>query len=88
MRASQDALTPEAPIKQHLMQIRDGNGDLRWVEWSVRALFGDDGKAIEFQTVGRDVTDDHERQRELLVKEAAIAASVDGIAIVDPEGRR
>jgi PAS domain S-box-containing protein len=87
MRASQGALTPEAPIRQHLMQIRDGSGEPRWVEWSVRALFGNDGKALEFQTVGRDVTGDHERRRELLVMEAAISASVDGIAILDPDGR-
>ena len=87
MRTSQDALTPEAPIAQFLMQIHDGSGELRWVEWSIRALFGDDGKAIEFQTVGRDVTEDHERRRELLIKESAIAASVDGIAIIEPGGR-
>ena len=86
MRTSQDALTPEVPIARHLAQVRDGSGALRWVDWSVRALFGPDGRVAEFQTVGRDVTEDYERRRELLVKESAIASSVDGIAIVDPDG--
>ncbi|MEN6340947.1 MAG: PAS domain S-box protein [Methanospirillum sp.] len=80
-------LTPESPIAHYLHQIRNRNGDVRWLEWSDRALFGPDGDVIEYQLVGRDVTDDHERQRELLVMESAIAASVDGIAILAPDGR-
>ena len=87
IRATQETLTPETPLAQFLMQIRNGSGELRWVDWSARALFGPDGRVAEFQTVGRDVTEDHERRRDLLVKESAIAASVDGIAIIDPGGR-
>lgn len=80
-------LSAESPIAHYLHQVRNRNGDIRWLEWSDRAVFGPDGTVIEYQLVGRDVTEDHERQRELLVKEAAIAASVDGIAILEPEGR-
>ncbi|HIH02341.1 MAG TPA: PAS domain S-box protein [Methanoregulaceae archaeon] len=78
--------TPGSPVAHYLHQVRNRNGELRWLEWSDRALFGPDGTVSEYQLVGRDVTEDHERRRELLVKESAIAASVDGIAIIDPDG--
>jgi PAS domain S-box-containing protein len=87
VQKAEATLTPEAPTVTFLHQVRNGRGELRWLEYTDRALFGPDGLAIEFQLVGRDVTEDHERQRELLTKEAAMAASVDGIAIVDPDGR-
>lgn len=83
---AQRKLTPEAPIATFLMRVRDGGGELRWMDLSLRALFAPDGGLSEFQAVGRDVTEDQERRRELLVKESAIAASVDGIAILDPGG--
>lgn len=83
---TRDGVTPETPIAQYLHQVRNRTGDLRWLEWTDRALFGPDGRVAEYQLVGRDVTEDHERRRELLVKESAIAASIDGIAILKPDG--
>jgi len=87
LQKAEAAMTPEAPIAHFLHQVRNGDGELRWLEYSVRGLFGADGTLLEYQTVGRDVTEDHERQRALLVMESAIAASVDGIAILAPDGR-
>ncbi len=87
LREAEAALTPEAPSAFFLHQIRDGSGDLRWLEYSERALFGIDGTLLEYQTVGRDVTEAQARQRDLLVMDSAIAASVDGIAIFAPDGR-
>jgi PAS domain S-box-containing protein len=84
---SRKALTPASPTLEFSLPVRNGSGELRWLEWSDRALFGPDGTVLEYQLVGRDVTADHERRRELLVKESAMAASVDGIAIIDPDGR-
>jgi PAS domain S-box-containing protein len=84
---SRQSQTPGSPVVQALVQVRNGSGELRWLEWRDRALFGPDGTIVEHQIVGRDITEEHERRRELLVKEAAIAASVDGIAIIDPDGR-
>ena len=75
--------TRESPIAEYLYQARNKDGELCWLKSSDRALFGPDGTVVEYQIVGHDVTEEHERQRELQVKESAIAASVDGIAIVD-----
>jgi len=32
------------------------DGEVRWQQWSDRAIFDDDGSVIEYQSVGRDVT--------------------------------
>ncbi|HNX18356.1 MAG TPA: PAS domain S-box protein [Methanoregula sp.] len=32
-------------------------GDVRWTRWNIRGLFSPEGKIIEYQAVGRDVTD-------------------------------
>ncbi len=84
---SRKDISPGSPPMQFTLQVRNGNGDHRWLEWSDRPLFGSDGTVTEHQLVGRDVTEYHERQRELLVMEAAISAAVDGIAILAPDGR-
>jgi PAS domain S-box-containing protein len=38
---------------QHLFSLQ---GEERWVQWTDRALFNDEGELTEYQSVGRDVT--------------------------------
>ena len=33
------------------------NGDIRWQQWTDRKIFDDSGRFIEFQSVGRDITE-------------------------------
>lgn len=33
------------------------NGEVRWTQWNNRMLFDEQGKFVEFQSVGRDITD-------------------------------
>jgi signal transduction histidine kinase len=33
------------------------NGEVRWQQWSDRAVFNEKGKVTEYQSVGRDITD-------------------------------
>lgn len=50
-------LTPENPLRTQEHQVVKLNGDIRWVEWTNRAIFAADGQLVEFQAVGRDITD-------------------------------
>jgi PAS domain S-box-containing protein len=55
-------------VLEHRAEMPDGR--IAWQHWSHRALFGQQGQLVEFQSVGCDVTerrrrDDHERDREL-----------------------
>ncbi len=51
------SLTPEQPSStvEHRVIARDGA--VRWQQWTDRAIFNDCGKVIEYQSVGRDITD-------------------------------
>ncbi len=48
-------LTPQEPIAEHVVRVQRPDGEIRWLAWTTRAIF-DQGKIIEYQSVGRDVT--------------------------------
>jgi PAS domain S-box-containing protein len=51
------SLTPEHPsvTSEHRVYLSDG--EIRWNQWTNRALFDEEGRLEEYQSVGRDVTD-------------------------------
>lgn len=52
------------------------NGEVRWTQWINRMLFDDQGNFIEYQSVGRDVTDRkraEEKLRQQLEQEVLVA---------------
>lgn len=51
------SLGSDCPALTTEHRIRNFEGALRWIQWSYRALFGGDGKIVEYQAVGRDITD-------------------------------
>lgn len=52
-------------------QVVMPNGDTHWLQWSDQVIVGSEGQVVEFQSIGRDIT---ERQRS--VKESARLASM------------
>lgn len=52
-----NALTPQHPVAsiEHRMIMPDGS--VRWQQWNNRAFFDENGKVIEYQSVGRDITE-------------------------------
>jgi len=51
------AITPDHPVHTIEHRIVMPNGEVRWQQWSDRAIFGEDGTVTEYQSVGRDITD-------------------------------
>ena len=60
------ALSPEDPVGTLDQRVRLPSGVLRWHRWTNRAIFDQSGAPVEFQSVGRDITE------EVLAKEALI----------------
>src|SRR3954468_10438070 len=50
------ALTPEAPTVSYEMDAVRLDGSPGWEHWTDRALFDAEGRVVEYQSVGRDVT--------------------------------
>jgi PAS domain S-box-containing protein len=75
------SLNKENPISsiEHAVLMPDGS--TRWQEWTDRAIYDDEGNLIEFQSVGRDITDQKRlegslRESQLRYSLAAKAGSV------------
>lgn len=50
------AATPSDPVAWDERETRFPDGSIGWTEWSDRGIFNKDGKLIELQSVGRDIT--------------------------------
>jgi PAS domain S-box-containing protein len=59
-RAAQEflaSITPECPMATREHEVLAPNGELRWQQWRDRGFFDDQGRVVEYQAVGRDITE-------------------------------
>jgi PAS domain S-box-containing protein len=54
------SLTPLNPVAAIEHRIIMPSGEIRWQRWNDRAIFSGNGKVVEYQSVGRDITE-HKR---------------------------
>jgi diguanylate cyclase (GGDEF)-like protein/PAS domain S-box-containing protein len=50
-------LTPDNPTRTVEHRVFDAEGEVRWQQWTDTAIFDREGNPVEYQSVGRDVTD-------------------------------
>jgi len=50
-------LSAETPILTHENRNTDVQGESHWFLWSNQAILNDDGEIVEYQSVGRDITE-------------------------------
>ncbi len=55
-QASVEILNQDHPIEDFENRVLLADGSVRWTQWTNQILFDDDGKFLEYQSVGRDVT--------------------------------
>ncbi|PPT09379.1 diguanylate cyclase/phosphodiesterase (GGDEF & EAL domains) with PAS/PAC sensor(s) [Geitlerinema sp. FC II] len=87
-----ETISPERPTYVHKHQVIDSHGTLRWLQWTNQGIFDDNGKLVEFQAIGRDVTDLQQVERALNLSEDRLRAIAEGIRdtavyTLDLEGR-
>jgi PAS domain S-box-containing protein len=63
------SLSPENPVATHEHRVIAPNGDIRWHQWTNRMVLDPQGRLIEFQAVGRDIT--RRKTMEEALKESA-----------------
>ena len=80
------SLTKDHPTATITHRILLADGQVRWQRWSDRAIFDENGNVTEYQSVGRDVTEQNLAQEALRASEASLAsifrAAPVGIGIV------
>lgn len=57
LRAYIATLTRDHPIGQSVHPSRQVDGSIRWIEWQDRAIFDEQGRIVEYQGIGRDITE-------------------------------
>ena len=51
------ALKVKTPTQSHEHRVMAPNGDIRWQNWTNRALFDDHGRTAGYQSIGMDITE-------------------------------
>jgi PAS domain S-box-containing protein len=51
------SLSKQTPVLTAEHRVLDSSGNIRWTQWTNRALFDDHGTIVEYQGVGRDITE-------------------------------
>jgi PAS domain S-box-containing protein len=80
------SLTQEDPVCIVEHRSIDGEGKCHWLQWTNQALFDEQGNLVEYQGVGRDITERRESEQALLIKNYALSSSLNGIGIADLTG--
>ena len=57
VRTHLSLLSPIHPIASMTNRVEISGQGIRWLKWNNHAIFNDNGKVMEYQSVGRDVTD-------------------------------
>jgi PAS domain S-box-containing protein len=58
-------LNRDNPLAVLEVRVLNGDGDIRWQQWTNQAIFDDQGRILEHQAVGRDVTDQRRAEEAL-----------------------
>ena len=82
------SLTKENPIASIDHRIIMPDGEIRWQRWSDRAIFNDGGTLIEYQSVGRDITETKRSEEDLRVINVELQAAYEQIAATEEELRQ
>ncbi len=59
------SITPDHPVIDIDQRIIMPDGSTRWQRWSDRAIFDTNGRVVEYQSVGRDITEQKELELEV-----------------------
>ncbi len=57
-------ISPSNPTGSSEHRSRLPDGSIRWIQWKDRAIFNEAGKIVEYQAVGRDITENKQMQAE------------------------
>jgi PAS domain S-box-containing protein len=92
LRQKVASLTPDRPTATDVHRSVSAEGAVRWHDWTDHALFDSEGRLVELQSVGRDITERKEAEEALTISEARyrtlIESAPEAIVVLDAETRK
>ncbi len=80
------ALTPENPVVIGEHRVIRTDGTIGWNRWSDRAIFDENGRIIEFQSIGIDVTERKRAEEKVLEKQKQLDTFLSNVDAIVLEG--
>jgi len=81
------ALTPDNPVVSVNQRTVSPDGTIRWQNWVDRAIYDANGTLVEYQSVGRDITDVMTAELKLQRKNEMLHAAYEQLAAAEEEIR-
>ena len=73
-----NSLDTETPIMLNENINIDAQGQPHWIQWANQAIFNDNGEIIEYQAVGRDITERVEAETEIKSQRERLSSIIKG----------
>ena len=70
-------LSPDNPINTLELRVELPFGEVKWQQWTTKALFDNSGNIIEYQSVGRDITNQKRSEESLRISEERYRLAVE-----------
>ncbi|MFO7897734.1 MAG: PAS domain S-box protein, partial [Planctomycetota bacterium] len=81
------SLSREQPVGTVEHRVVRPDGSTRWMQWTNRMLFDDQGEFVEYQAVGRDITEQVEARRRIEYQSLLLENVTDAIAVITRQRR-
>lgn len=92
VRRRYQSLTPANPVTTYQHRAVLPAGEVRWQEWTDRAIFDEQGRSVEFQSVGRDISAHRRADEELRATERLFQQLAENVHevfwVLDPAHKR
>ena len=88
VRKKIQSLTPEHPVATSEYRTRDKDNNPRWHQWTNRALFDEEGRLVELQSTGRDISSAKKAQQDLLSHQEKLKALTSQFALAEDRERQ
>jgi PAS domain S-box-containing protein len=80
VKASLRSLSRENPVIHLEFRTERPDGEIRWMQWSNRAIYDDKGNLVEHQAVGRDITERKQSEQQIRESRNMLRSVFDGIS--------
>jgi PAS domain S-box-containing protein len=74
------ALNRENPLIDFEIRAERPDGEIRWMQWTTRAIYDDKGNLVELLAVGRDITDRIRSEQQIRESRNTLRSVFDGIS--------